>query len=547
VDPAPRQLSQVIGVVLGVLAAVILIAAWMPRTAQAFTGESSVINPSTGDLTGPAKSILEKPTFLASEPGEAAFAGEASTLEDSLVAAGALPELSAILPWVAGAAIGSAVICEVFVGGCLEVFGSGSDPSKSASVSWNLSKLGGTGFGPGLATVLPGNYWTNSPTGFKGEMTQKECTDFTVLFPSEAQGKATAEAGSFCEPKAGKKLAFPTTTALRSGSAGRLLKQSPGPKTTGTSGTYYDPAKNEMVNAPVSTWGKNFASCLQGSGTCVGISKASRDHLGEKIASEVAGSEVADPFAVKVPDCAGLLWLPCKKELEELKLVPERGTLTWETAVVTKPADAVVEVEKAGSHLEPGTKVKVLTNPSEEGMPLVVPQFDEPERYSEYITKLAPGLKSHKTTICELCTVPGAGPEGVTGVSPEPGTRLNPAIEHELNVKANPDDAPAPIGGWVPPTVPSIDMSPLSGFSPCGVFPFGLFCWVGEALAQFNTSGSCPNFSAPVADTKSDFEVTLCGSTSETIMGYLRPAILLAFTVGLGFLFARGTKAIGGD
>jgi hypothetical protein len=180
-------------------------------------------------------------------------------------------------------------------------------------------------------------------------------------------------------------------------------------------------------------------------------------------------------------------------------------------------------------------------------MPLVIPQPESGETYAHYAARLNPGLSPERHDLDAAFIDPSVGPNGVVEVSPEPATRLDPATEHTVKVTANPADAPLPAAGWVPPTIPAIDMSPLSGFSPCGVFPFGLFCWVGEAFAQFNTTGTCPHFSAPVADTGSDFAVTLCGETAETIMGYLRPAILLAFTVGLGFLFARGTKAIGGD
>ncbi len=532
-----------IALVLGVLALAIVAGLVTPRTADAFVGESTVINPAGPTLTEPAKSIITNPTFLESEPVEAGLAGEGDGLTATLIESGALPEFASVLPWVAGAAIGTAVVCEVFIGGCFEFFGSGSDPTKTGGITWNFTEKGGAGIGPAEATVLPGDYYTSSPNGFVGHFT-KVCGDWTVPVPAEAAQVFDGLTGS-CEPKKGEVVKNVRSTAVRSGEAGRDLRVTGKAKTTGAS--YYNSATNSVGSKPRSDWATRTAECLGAAYKSCGMTEIERDHLGEKVASEIGGSEVSDPFLRKVPDCAGLLWLPCKKELEELKLVPERSELGWETAVLTKPADAVVETKGAGSKVEPGTKVKVITNPPEEGMPLVIPQPETNETYPHYASRLNPSLEPERHDLEAPFIDPGLGPNAVVSTSPEPGTRLDPASKHAVRVSTNPADAPAPLGAWSPPPIPAIDMSPLSGFSPCGVFPFGLFCWVGEALGQFNTTGTCPGFSAPVAGTGSDFEVTLCGETAETIMGYLRPAILLAFTVGLGFLFARGTKAIGDD
>jgi hypothetical protein len=183
------------------------------------------------------------------------------------------------------------------------------------------------------------------------------------------------------------------------------------------------------------------------------------------------------------------------------------------------------------------------------------------EKYAAYDARLeALKLTPEPVVLGEAFIDPRVGPEEVSATVPHIGSNVD--AETKVRVRYNPAGAPegeeatgtepsdeGASGGssWSPPAIPVVDMAPLSGLSPCGVFPFGLFCWLGEAFAQFDTSGTCPHFSAPVADTGSNFGVTLCGETAETIMGYLRPAILLAFTVGLGFLFARGTKAIGGD
>ena len=121
-----------------------------------------------------------------------------------------------------------------------------------------------------------------------------------------------------------------------------------------------------------------------------------------------------------------------------------------------------------------------------------------------------------------------------------------------MDIQQNPADVPVPSGSWTPPTIPALDLSPLTGLgSPCTVFPFGLFCWVGEGIAQFDVAGECPRAEVPLPGVggsgSTDFTLSLCGEWSETVLGYVRPITLFAFIVGCGFLFARGTKAIGDD
>ena len=87
---------------LGAAVAVALVAvaafAVAPSSASAFVGEGVVLNPGKTDLTGPAKTIIEKPTFLPDNVGEAAAYGgaeEASGAAGVYEAVGVLPALGA--------------------------------------------------------------------------------------------------------------------------------------------------------------------------------------------------------------------------------------------------------------------------------------------------------------------------------------------------------------------------------------------------------------------------------------------------------------------
>ena len=197
----------------------------------------------------------------------------------------------------------------------------------------------------------------------------------------------------------------------------------------------------------------------------------------------------------------------------------------------------------AGEDLEPGDPLSVR-----------VPSFGAHETYVEYDEKLeALELVPENIVLPEAWVNPSYGPLEVTQVNPKPSTQLEP--ETVVKVRYNPETAtessPAtetgtPSGGWSPPSIPSIDTGPISGIEPCGVFPFGFFCWLGEAFGQFGTTGKCPSASVPVG-IGGDYEIGLCGETSETVMGYVRPFVLLAFVVGCAYLFTRGTRAVGGD
>ena len=239
-------------------------------------------------------------------------------------------------------------------------------------------------------------------------------------------------------------------------------------------------------------WGGSD-SC-SGSPDTAGWSKAAAEHLsteadssvGQWVASKIDPGTVDTPYGESVPNCKGLLWTPCKEQIEDLELVPERSTVTWDKAEVEQPAQAVLEIPKAGHKVEVGSKVTVITNPDEADMPLSIPAPEPNETYDEYITRLAPQLKPHRVNVCEACIVPGLGPDAVTRVVPKPGTTLDPAVDHDVEVQANPADAPAAGTGTTGcggSGIPGMNLSPLN--QPLGSrFPFGVFAffigWVGE-------------------------------------------------------------------
>jgi hypothetical protein len=82
----------------------------------------------------------------------------------------------------------------------------------------------------------------------------------------------------------------------------------------------------------------------------------------------------------------------------------------------------------------------------------------------------------------------------------------------------------------------------------CNVFPFGLLCWAGTAIGQVNVAADCPEWEVPYGTGENDvIEVTPCWAAIESGLEYVRPVILFLWTLGLGFLFARATRAVGGD
>lgn len=549
-----RALARWLGAAVAIALVAVAAFAVAPSSASAFVGEGTVLNPSKTDLTGPAKTIIEKPTFLPdTEAGAGALGGvpEASGAASVFEASTLLPALGA---FGLGAVIGSEICHVVGIEGCWQL--TGTTPSETATgYHWEYKEAAGT---------YPWTWrWTRGQALYNG-VDGFDCmtgSDYPVLADYFAEG--TESSGECIEyPKPFESYTAHKVQPLRHSMKERSLAYS----ATDTAMPNYEPG-GEPYEAS-SKWSEKMASALkeQPESTPAG-------RLGEHIASKIEGSGVADPYPheVAVPDCSGLKKAACVGLLEELELVPEVTELDWDEAVIEEleelepektreeESERIIEISPpVETTVKTGSEVELTTNPEEGDMPEFVPKPDPGETGDEFKERKfgLPLWAPHVTTLDDATLDPSKGPEEVARTNPSAGTRVDPhAAEgsQTVDIQQNPSDVPVPAsGGWTPPTIPALDLSPLTGLgSPCTVFPFGLFCWVGEGISQFDVSGECPEAEVPVpaigGGEPSVFSLGLCGETSEILLGYIRPVLLFAFIVGCGFLFARGTKAIGDD
>jgi hypothetical protein len=530
-----------------------------PERAAAFVGETYVVAPGGLDVTNPAKSIITKPTFITGgADGPVKIAGEVATKSRVLSASGLLPRVAAASPWVAGAAA-TYTVCELLTGGCLDFLGGlfGSDPPKE-EITWAVANQF-TEVGKPPVRVPMGEYYTSSPTTWKPDI-EKTCgsSEPSLLNPptGEARLWATEASSVNCGLPKGV-LSYSRKWYVRGIESNRGVAASiPGSTQSGTSGSYCYVGLAGCTDHPNPKWSETLAKCLTGAvapAACGAESPKQVEELGQHIASKVAPSEVSDPYdlTVVIPDCDGLLYPACEDLLEELDLKPVRVKRDWSTADPDQDPDEVLELDPArATEVEKGSTVTVVTNPEPGGMPIIIPAPNEGETYEDYAARLNPALVPERRTLDAAYAEPALGPDVVVSTNPAPETRLNPETTHTVRVRVNPPDLAPPLppgGGWTPPDVPSIDFGPLANMgTPCTSFPFGLFCWIGEAYGQFNVGGQCPQVSIPVWKGDS-FDVDgLCSPYAEQMMSIIRPVLLFAFIVGCGFLFARGTRAIGG-
>lgn len=529
---------------LGAAVAVVLAALLMgvaPSTASAYW-EEAVLNPTKTDLTGPAKTIIENPTFLPdTEDGAAAYGGaaEASGAASVFEASTLLPALGA---FGLGAVVGSEVCHVIGIEGCWQV--TGTTPAETATgYSWEF--MGATGEYPYTWrwTRGPATYWNED-----GYCTSTSIHDYPSLadhyderYKETVKCKTNGE-GELREVVAG------TIQPLRYSMEERSFAYS----STDTGMPNYEPGGKPY--AASTEWSKKLATAIKGKPESTPAGR-----LGKHIASQIEGSGVPDPYPhkVTVPACSGEAWIECKADLEGLELVPERSVLTWETAEVELVPDAVTELAPAPSTVvETGSKVVVTTNPDKAGMPLVVPAPETGETYESYISRLAPGLNPERVNLPDSSIDPTVGANAVVRVAPVAGTRLNPEAEHSLEVQTNPPTAPPPGAGaggagTCNASVGSVDFSPLNqGLG--SRFPFGVIgffiAWVGE------WSGS--SYPDP------EFEFTLVpagvfGSSGLTVrvdfvwiepaMEPIRIAFLLASFVGLLWFLGTAAMKVQGD
>lgn len=559
-----------------------------PPPARAFIGESLVIG-GLETLTSPAETILKSPTFLAEEVGEAAAEGgaveagaAASVEEGSLV-----PLLGpGVLALGAGVGVGS-LICHVLgEEGCL--FFSSEGAQVVAPGAPGCSACEWVYWGAGYPTSVSGWYrfvgsaaypdaywfrwssssWPNqlqSPgiVGVSSQWATEGCEldpappGVTAYVVSEVggsclEGHQSQGHGAVKSAFQGRKVEHVTyaqAEALRS--AGRV--------------------SSEPAFTPPSGWSHEIAVRLEGAGA-----ESPQARFGQAIAHAISPSTVADPYAVTSPlpsSCSvGAKVGPCIAALKELEVVPQVTELDWEHAVVeelevlepekTREEDAERIVDLPSplpSEVTQGQDFPLTVNPPEEEMPRFIPEPGEGETEEEYKERKAPWIPLpfwHAEELDDATLDPSKGPEEITHMSPAPGTRVAPDGETDEHVRYNPRDAPAAGeagsaagGGSSPPAIDSIDMSPLSGLDPCGVFPFGLFCWIGDVFSEVAGSvAACPDFSPELPGITGGVvsgSLDLCSEPFPELRGYARPIELFLFTIGVGIMFARATRAFG--
>jgi len=531
-----------VALAVSIIALVVVLAAGV-APASAFVGESAVLNGAKTDLTGPAKTIITNPTFLPeSVDGAAALGGsaEASGAAGVFEAATVLPALGSVLSFGVGTVVGSEICNVIGIEGCWYFGSDGADPAPGGSDggSWvfRTEKITAE-----LGTYPAFNwYWQQAGGsldtlwgGVEGNPTScgpKPPSSASAILPWKHRSTFCSGVGT---------VTVTNTTARRDAMANRHFDY----HATDQGGvSNYAPGGKPYAADP--KWSEKTAAALKEHAG----DEAAR--LGQHIASQIAGSKVADPYPHKVtiPSCSGESWVECKADLEELELVPERVELGWSDAHLDLAPDEVVELEPA-----PATQVEVpsestvivTTNPDEAGMPLVVPTPESGETYDHYAARLNPSLNPERHDLEAAFVDPAAGPNGVVAVSPEPETRLDPAVEHDVKVTTNPADAPAPLPAWSPPTIPAVDMSPLMATGlGCSVFPFGLPCYVVQVIESLNVTPHCPEFEVPLYGGN---EMTIDGCVLDPVLSIWRPAFLFVASICIVIFFAHLAGVGGGS
>lgn len=530
------------------LGGVLLTSGVAASTASAFTGESVVLNPGKTDLTGPAKTILEKPTFLPdSVTGAEALGGVDEGSDAAAVFEGStlLPALGSVISFGVGTVVGSEICHVIGLEGCWYFSSEGADPEPVAKTyKWEFATVG----------EFPFNWkWSRGAVEYEGiNGSLKGCGSQTPvgwqrLFHwtnIEDCGVKTTTQTLWRDSMANRNLEYHATDS------GSIANYEPGGKSYAAS----------------SEWSKNLAAGLKekSDSTVAG-------RLGKHIASKIEGSKVADPYPheVTVPSCVGLTAASCLVVLEELGLTPSVANLSYLEAVIPSANldEPILSLEAQAEKVQKlsptsGTKVMststvtVTANPKLAGMPIIVPDDPAPGESVEAwkakrITPQTSEVTVNPEVLGEAFTNPHYSAESVVRPVPEPGTRLDPATSHEVDVRVNSADAPAPAGAWTAPVIPSIDLTPFSGVAiGCGSFPFGIFCWIGEGLTSWGTSGICPNFSIPFITNFSSgaehpLEVDFC--QFEPAMEIIRPVLVVLACFTLAAIFAYAALGIGGD
>jgi hypothetical protein len=327
------------------------------------------------------------------------------------------------------------------------------------------------------------------------------------------------------------------------------------------------------MNAPRTTAkpGVNYAPRVEWPGTGEGVGGESAAQTQSRAKSELEnnatayptlrqwldsqlGGASADPTSTNatVPSCTGDLYAACAAKLEAAGFTPSRATLSFSTADVEQPADAVVTLSPAGgSSVQSGSTVTVTTNPGPDTMPKVVPAIEQGQTYDQYLAALqARGLVGQSVILTDATLDPSKGPSVVVSTLPATGTRVGNGTT--VRVRVNPDTAPAAPGGGPGggPTIHKLDLSPLNVGSLCDNFPFGVPCWLAEVVQSWVVEpGAPPSWQIPFPFVSEANEPSIDLTDWQPWAILLRALILTVATVGLALRFfslATG-QSRGGD
>ncbi len=531
-----------------------------PSRADAYSGEADVVTGAS--LSKEIEELVKVPDFIPKGwegGGGAEPPADESAWTDFWEGSGAFPITSTIIGGFSlGFAIGGVICNEILeLEGCWYYGSKGADEFGGKS-GWGWEEAH-TMLQEHGVTIYPYElYWSTGTSPITG-LWYEPC-DSSDKPPSDAivrMGTATGEC--YSSPKY---YPGPYSSNLRYQQSNREMKGMTKGEASGferSKTAEYCGESGGCGSKPSSKWAEHAATCLKSPHLC-GMTETQRNEIGEHMASETPKGEaehIHDPWRYykTVPNCVGV-YSECAAELEADSLEPDHISKTWEHAVITKPAEAVVETKPAGgTELIIHTKVEVVTNPDEAHMPVVIPEVHAGETYSEYASKLNPALEPHKEYLPEGEIDPHVGPNDAVRTTPEAGTEENPETTTEVKVWTNPEDAPPVAGGWTPPTVPSLDLSPLETIgNPCSVFPFGAVCWVADTLTSWSEhEANCPDFSIPVGqgtgvDKKGEVGFNTC--QIEPVMEVVRPIIvaLSLMTIGVWVSgWSLGTSAPSGS
>lgn len=552
---------------------VLLVCAWGAslgtQRADAFIGESVVRE--AGHLTKEARDLIKVPDYIPKIWEGGGGGGppieEVNAWTDFFEAGGVLPWLGGVAAFGIGTGIGSYICNEVLeLEGCWYYGSKEADPSLgSGEWVFNLSPPGGApATGPWFAY-----YWRLKPAAaysytFEGTgSVPAGCTG--AIAPPAGAGQLFirgSETSWVCSVGATHVFGY-QSVASRTQTTNRTLQGGKG-EFNGSHGKYsgsgYCPAVGPgslaCASKPPSNWSERLDKCLGTPSSC-GLTEKQRDEIGEHMAATTPKGEkegLHDPLHAysTVPSCTAT-WTVCAEDLEELQLVPERDSLEWKKAVIEKGAAAVLTLSPGtGSEVKTGSKVVVETNPDSGGMPAVIPDPEDHETYSHYIARLNPALDPTRETVSDANEDASAGPDAVLQVSPEPGTRADPATTTAVEVQTNPHDAPVvPLeSSGCDASVGSIDFSPLNrGLG--NRFPFGLFTWAADWLSEWPDGEEAPSWTLPIVPGGvfggEGVHLHLAFGWLEPYIEPIRIVMLLATFVGIIWFLATAALKLQGD